>query len=93
MKNPRARFRRAFRQAGSFVAGLLIGLSIVVAVFAMMVASPSDWQTLWIFGAPIILALGVALQVVVTNKPANRRATHPEIGGSLVGFMRLMHER
>lgn len=91
MKNPPARFRRAFRQAGSFVAGLLIGLSIVVAVFAMIAASPSDWQTWWIFGAPI-LALGVTL-VAVTSKPANRRATDPEMGASAVGFMRLIHER
>ena len=93
MKNPLARFRRAFGQAGSFVAGLLIGLSIVVAVFAMIVASPSDWQTLWIFGAPIVLALGVTLQVIGTTRPGNRRANNPEPGVSPVGFVRLMHER
>jgi len=62
-----------FREAGSFIAGLLIGLSIVVFVFAMMVADPSDQQALWgVFGAPIILAAGLTLQVVVTT-PARRR--------------------
>lgn len=55
------------REAGSLIAGLLIGLSIVVAVFAMIVVNPSDWQMLWIFGAPIILAAGVTLQVAVTT--------------------------
>jgi cytochrome c biogenesis protein CcdA len=69
MKSPLARFR----QAGSFVAGFLIGLSIVVPVLAMMVASPGDWQTFLVFGAPIILALGITLQVVITAKPRHRR--------------------
>jgi hypothetical protein len=55
------------READSLIAGLLIGLSIMVAVFAMTVVNPSDWQMLWIFGAPIILAAGVTLQVAVTT--------------------------
>lgn len=62
-------------EAGSFIAGLLIGLSIVVSVFAMMVAEPSDWQRLWIIGAPIILALGLTLQVVVITRPWYPRTT------------------
>jgi len=37
----KSRFHDAFREAGSFVAGFF-GLSIVVAVFAMIVASPSN---------------------------------------------------
>jgi hypothetical protein len=89
MKNPLARFR----QAGSFIAGLLIGLSIVVAVSAMVVVEPSDWRTLWIFGAPIILALGLTLQVVVTTKPGHRRMTDPELGASRIRFMQLIDER
>jgi hypothetical protein len=88
MKNPLARFR----QAGSLVAGLLIGLSIVVAVSAIVV-EPSDWRTLWIFGAPMILVLGLALQVVVTTKPRNRRMTDPALGASPIRFMQLIHER
>ena len=64
-----------FREAGSFIAGLLIGLSIVVFVFAMMVADPSDQQALWgVFGAPIILAAGLTLQVVVTTTARRRRS-------------------
>ena len=49
MKNPLARCRKA----GSFIAGLFIGLSIMVPVFAMVAANPSDWQTFLVFGAPI----------------------------------------
>ena len=63
MKNCLARFR----EAGSFIAGLLIALAIVVPVFAIMVADPGDWQTVRLFGARIILTLGFALQVVVTT--------------------------
>jgi len=85
------RFRDTFQEAGSFVAGFLIGLSIVVAVFAMIAASLSDWQTLWIFGALIILALGITLQVVVTAQPGNRRTTRPELGASPIEFVPLFH--
>jgi len=89
MKNSLARFR----EAGSFIAGLLIGLAIVVAVFAMTAAGAADWQTLWVFGAPIILVLGFALQVVVTAKPRHRRTTDLELGVSPIRFMELSHER
>ena len=89
MKKPLARFR----QAGSLVAGLLIGLSIVVAVSAMTIVEPSDWRTLWIFGAPIILALGLTLQLVVTTKPGYRRVPDPSLEASPIRLMRLIHER
>ena len=91
MKN--SRFRHAFREAVSFVAGVLIGLSIVVVVFAMIVASPSDSQTLWIFGGMILLAFGITLQVVVMTEPGRRRTAHPELGMSPIGFLPLFHER
>jgi formate/nitrite transporter FocA (FNT family) len=67
-----------FREAGSFIAGLLIGLSIVFAVFATTVADPSDWQMLWVLCAAIIFALGLALQVVATIKPRQRCTTDSE---------------
>ena len=41
MKNHVARFR----QSGSFIAGLLIGLAIVIATFAAADAEFSAWQT------------------------------------------------
>ena len=81
------------REAGSFIAGLLIGLSIMVAVFAMIVVNPSDWQMWSIFGAPIILAAGVTLQVVVTSKHRREPPTRPEPTASPVGFIQLIHER
>jgi len=64
MKNSMTRFR----EAGSFVAGILIGLSIMVAVFAMMVVNSGGWQMSWVFGAPILLALGLTLFVVLPSR-------------------------
>ena len=89
MKNLPARFR----QAGSFIAGLFIGLSIVVPVFAMMVANPSDWQTFLVFGAPIILALGITLEVVITAKPRHRRTIDTKLGAFPIRSMELIHEQ
>ena len=61
------------RDAGSFVAGILIGLSIMVPVFALTVVDLTDWQMWLLFGAPIILGLGIALQVVTTTKARHLR--------------------
>ena len=70
MKNPLA----IFREASSFIAGLLIGLSIVVFVFALMVVDPSNRQAMWgAFGATMILAVGLTMQVVVSAMPRRRR--------------------
>ncbi len=76
MKNPLARFP----DAASFVAGLVIGLSIQVPVFAMTIAEPGDWQALWVLGALTISALGFSLQAVVTAAPRHPRTTVPELG-------------
>lgn len=76
MKNPLARFP----DAGSFVAGFVIGLSILVPVFAITVAEPGAWQALWILGALTILVLGFSLQAVVTATPRHPRTTAPEPG-------------
>jgi hypothetical protein len=80
-------FTTRFRQAGSFIAGLLIGLSIVVPVFAMMIADPSGWQTLWVCGASVLLACGLTLQVVVTSTPRYRRMAGPKVGALPIGFI------
>jgi hypothetical protein len=74
MKNSMARLRGT----SSFVAGLLIGLSIVAAGFAMMAANSGEWKAMWLFGAPVILALGLTLQVVVTTKPRGQRTIDSE---------------
>ena len=87
MKNSLARFR----QAGSFIAGLFIGLSIVVPVLA--VANPSDWQALLVFGAPLIFALGITLQVVITAKPRHRRTIDTKLGTFPIRLMDLIHEQ
>lgn len=80
------------REASSFIAGLLIGLSIVFLVFATMVTNPGDWQALWVFGAPVILAVGLTLQVVANTKPRHRRAAPRELGALPMRFMELSHE-
>jgi formate/nitrite transporter FocA (FNT family) len=59
---------RWFWEAGSLAAGFLIGLALVASVFAMTTA-PGESQAIWMLSAPITLALGLALQVVVTLKP------------------------
>jgi hypothetical protein len=64
-----------FRDAGSFIAGILIGLSIIVPVFAGTVVELTDWQLFLLFGAPIILLLGITLQVVSTAKARRRLRT------------------
>ena len=87
MKNPLARFR----QAGSFIAGLLIGLSIMIPMFAMMLTSPGDWQMLWVIGALIIVALGLTLQFVITAKPRHRRTLDPGLGALPLRLMDLGH--
>jgi formate/nitrite transporter FocA (FNT family) len=53
------------REAVSFVAGLLVGLSIVLAVFAMMVGDSVHWPALWLLPPLVALAFGLALQFVV----------------------------
>ena len=76
MKNRLARFP----DAGSFVAGLVIGLAILLPVFAIAVAEPGAWQALWILGAVTTLVLGFSLQAVVTARPRHPRTTVPEPG-------------
>ncbi len=89
MKNPLARFR----QAGSFIAGLLIGVSIMIPMFAMMVTNLGDWQMVCVFGALIVLALGLKLQAVITIKPAHRRTIAPALGVLPVRFRELKLEQ
>jgi len=89
MKNPLARFR----QAGSFIAGLLIGVSIMIPMFAMMLTNPGDWQMVWVFGTLIVLALGLKLQAVITIKPRHRRTIASGLGVLPVRFMELKLEQ
>ena len=88
MKSPLARFR----QAGSFIAGLLIGVSIMMPMFAMMLTNPDDWQMVWVFGTLVVLALGLKLQAVITIKPRHRRTMAPALGVLPVRFMELKLE-
>ena len=58
-----------FRECGSFTAGILVGLSIVVPVIALTGVTPTDWQTFLLFETPMILVLGITLQAVITTRP------------------------
>lgn len=68
MTNPSARFP----QSGSFTAGLLIGWSIAAAALALTETTSVAWQARLVFGAPVILVLGLALQVLVAPVPRPR---------------------
>ena len=72
----------------SFIAGLLIGVSIAIPVTAMLMAQPNDWQILWVACGAIILALGLVLQLLVTPKKA-RRPTTPDLTAAQAAFMKL----
>jgi hypothetical protein len=84
MKNPLTRFRHA----SGFVAGLLIGLSIMIPLSAMTVTTPSDWQTVWVFGSFITLALGLRLRALIIT-PRHRRTIDSGPGVFPFRFMRL----
>ena len=79
-----------FRDAGSLCAGLLIGLSMLVPVFAMA-ASGGSARPYWIFASPVLLALGLALQRVVTARRRPRGTFRPLAG--LSGAAGLNHVR
>jgi hypothetical protein len=89
VKNPLA----GFWQAGSFIAGLLIGISIMMPMFAMMLTNPGNWQMLWVFAALIVLAVGIKLQAVITFEPRHRRRMAPKLEVLPVRFMELKLER
>ena len=89
MTNPFARFR----QAGSFIAGLLIGISIMIPMFAMMLTNPGDWQMVWVLGALVVLAVGLQLKALNTIKPRHRRPIALELGVLPVRFVELKLEQ
>lgn len=62
-----------FWECGSFIAGILVGLSIVLPVIALTGVTPTHWQTFLLFETPMILVLGITLQAVITTKPHHRR--------------------
>jgi len=73
MTNPLARIR----QSGSYIAGLLIGGSFVMGTFAAIVTDASGWQSYLLYGTPVLLALGFALQILVTAQPRRPQVTSP----------------
>ena len=66
------------RQSGSFVAGILIGISIVVATFAVADSGPGRWPTILAFSAPVILLIGMALQACISFRSRRHLRATPE---------------
>jgi Na+/melibiose symporter-like transporter len=89
VKNALARFW----QAGSFVAGLLIGIAIMMPMFAMMLTNPGDWQLAWVLGALVVLVIGLKLKALNTVKPRHLRTIALELGVLPVRFVELKLER
>jgi len=81
------------REAGSLVAGLLIGLSIAVPMFALTAAEPGDREVAWMVITLFVLALGLLLQAVLTTKPRQRRTNELGVAAARLTFMELSHER
>jgi hypothetical protein len=79
-------------EAGSFIAGVLIGVSIAAPAIVMTVSDHNGWQTLDFFGALVIMVLGLTSQVVVTARPRRLQATEPPVGALGVGFKEPCHE-
>ena len=60
-----------FRDAGSFIAGILVGLSVVAPVIALTGTNTAAWEAFLVFGALIVLVLGITLQAVITTRWAS----------------------
>ena len=68
MKN----FLEGFEQAGSFIAGLLVGIAIMIPMLAMMMTNLDDWEMHSVLGALIVLALGLKLQFALVKRSRPR---------------------
>jgi len=79
------------RAARSLIAGILIGGSIVVTVFAVTVASPSATQTVLVIAAAMVLVLGFTLQMVVTRPSLPRRTNAFDTAASRITIMEADH--
>jgi len=72
-----AKLLARIRQTRSFVAGLLIGSSAVVAMFAVTDSGPGRWPIMLALGAPVVLAVGLALQALVVSGILRHIANRP----------------
>ena len=59
------------QEAASFVAGVLIGASIVTPVFAATSDIPAEWQPYLLIGSVVLLALALMLKALGT-RPSRR---------------------
>jgi cytochrome c biogenesis protein CcdA len=59
------------QEAASFVAGVLIGASIVTPVFAATSDLPAEWQPFLLIGSVVLLAIALVLKALGT-RPTRR---------------------
>ena len=72
-------FTAGFRQVGSLIAGVLIGLSmvIIVCMFTMTAAESIHSQIFLALGSSIVFAVGFILQIIMTATPQRRSRRLP----------------
>ena len=66
------------QEAASFVAGVLIGTSIVTPVFAATSDIPAEWQPYLLIGSVVLLALALMLKALGT-RPSRRGDTDQSV--------------
>jgi hypothetical protein len=67
-------FAAGFRQVGSLIAGVLIGLSMVIiaCMFTMTAAESGQAQIFLALGSSVVFAAGFILQIIMTATPQRR---------------------
>lgn len=63
--------------APSFVAGVLIGLSIVGPVFAATDEVTDQWSLWLLIGSAVLLLIGLVLKVLSASRSRNKPTTEP----------------
>jgi len=63
-----------FRKLGSFVAGIMIGSSMMIPVLVVTAEKWGRWQTLGLVSSGLLLLAGLALQAVVSVERKRDRA-------------------
>ncbi|MGH8852332.1 MAG: hypothetical protein ACREYD_15190 [Casimicrobiaceae bacterium] len=61
-------------RAAPFVAGAVIGMSIVTPAYAAMPALPEQWQPFLLIGSLVLLGIALMLKALRTRRPRNSHA-------------------
>ena len=80
--------RRRRWQARSFIAGVLIGLSIITPVFAAAGDADNQWRTLLALGSLVLLFLGLLLEAITNAEPPRKLGPQVMRGESIAPVSR-----